>query len=101
MPAPQAAPTPLITFPGTTLIGESVLDTLSTVRPRRIPTVFAPFHAGTKFRVEGRESPPRTTLTFSNMTLLMPDVAYTSSFQSGFMDYFDLGRSARICFMNR
>lgn len=93
--------TPIIEFPGVALRGESVLDTLSTKQPKRIPTVYSPFHAGWKFRVDSRESPPGVTLNFSNVTLLLANVTYEEIYESGFMDFFDLGRSARFCFTNR
>nr|BAV58352.1 hypothetical protein [Ulva partita] len=96
----QARKTPIIEFPGVALRGESVLDTLSTKQPNRIPTVYSPFHAGWKFVVDSREAPPGVTLNFSNMTLLLANVTYDGIYESGFMEFFDLGRSARFCFTN-
>lgn len=98
--AVDAATAP-VAFPGGTIRGESVLDTLSVSQPLRIPTVFAPFHAGTVFSLEARDVPPGTSLTFSNMTLLLPNVTYESIYESGFTDFFDMAGSARVCFTNR
>lgn len=101
MPPHQTKVTPMIGFPGVALRGESVLDTLSTKQPKRIPTVYSPFHAGWTFRVAPRESPPGVTLNFSNMTLMLANVTYDGIYDSGFMEFFDLGRSGRFCFTNR
>ena len=101
VPATEAAAAPLVEFPGVVLQGESVLATLGMRQPRRIPSVFAPFRARTILRVAGREAPPGATLNFSNMTLLLPNVTYDGIYNSGFMDFFELGRSARFCFTNR
>lgn len=87
------------------MLGQSLpaTDTPSgnVAQPRRIPTVFSPFHAGTIFKLSRREVPPGVTLNFQNMTLLLPNVTYDGIFVSGFMEYFELGRSARFCFTNR
>lgn len=101
VPPGDAAEMQLVEFRGVAVQGESVLDTLSVVQPRRIPTVFAPFHAGTKFSVQGRDTPPSTTLNFANMTLLLPNVTYEGIYEGGFLDFFDLRQSARISFTNR
>eukprot|EP00892_Ulva_mutabilis_P007870 jgi/Ulvmu1/5455/UM226_0003.1 len=100
VPASAATPTLIVKFPGVSLRGESVLDTLSAQQLRRIPTVFAPFRAGTIFQVDGQDTPPGVTLNFSNMTLFMPDVIYEDIYTSGLMEYFQFGRSARVCFTN-
>eukprot|EP00892_Ulva_mutabilis_P008873 jgi/Ulvmu1/6358/UM029_0066.1 len=100
VPPSDTNSTPVIDFPGVALRGESVLDTLSTKQPKRIPTVYSPFHAGWKFIVAGKEVPPGVTLNFSNMTLLLANVTYEGIYSSGFMDFFNLGRSARFCFTN-
>lgn len=63
--------------------------------------MFAPFHAGAKFSLQGRDTPPGTTLAFSNVTPLLPNATYAGIFDSGLMEFFDLGRSARVCFTNR
>ena len=101
VPAADASRAPTIEFPGVMLQGESALDTLSASKPKRIPTVFAPFRAGTVFSLAGRQAPPGVTLAFSNMTLLLPNVTYEGIYQSGLMDFFDMGGGARFCFTNR
>lgn len=71
----------------------------------RVPTIFAPEYSGYKFQVQGVEQPPGTILEFRNMTIVMPDAVFDSpetNFQeSSIMDYFDMGTSARVCFLNR
>lgn len=101
VPPSHAQVTPIIDLPGVVLQGESLLDTLSTEQPKRIPTVFAPFHAGWIFRTDSRDAPPGVTLQFSNMTLLLSNVTYEGIYESGLMEFFDLGTSAQVCFVNR
>ena len=91
----------MIQFPGRQLKGRSVIETLSDEQPKRIPTVFAPFYSGYRFEMEGRETPPGTTLHLSNMTILVPNATYENLGTSGIMDYFEFGDSARFCITNR
>ena len=101
IPAAEASLAPEIQFPGRQLKGRSVLDTLADRQPKRIPTIFAPFYSGFKFRLVERETPPGTTLHFSNMTLMLPNATYENLASSGMMEYFDFGQSARTCITNR
>ena len=103
VPASDATPTSTVEFPGVALRGESVLKTppLSVTQPKRIPTVFAPFRAGTVFTLAGRQAPPGVTLNFSNMTLLLPNATYKGIYKSGLMNFFDIGKHSRFCFTNR
>jgi hypothetical protein len=71
------------------------------MQPKRIPTIFAPFYSGFKFRLAGRESPPGTTLFFTNFTILVANGTYENLFTSGMMEYFDFGTAARLCVANR
>jgi hypothetical protein len=101
VPASQAIELPEIAFPGLHISGHSVVDSVSEEEPKRIPTVFAPFYSGCKFRLAERESPPGTTLFLTNLTLLVANGTYESLFTSGMMDFFSLGTAARICVANR
>ena len=101
VPAALATLAPVIQFPGRQLTGKSVIDSLSDKQPKRIPTVFNPFYSGFKFRLVARESPPGTTLHFSNMTLMVQNATYDSLATSGVMDFFEFGDSARVCITNR
>jgi hypothetical protein len=101
IPASQAKDLPPIFWPGREVKGRSVPASDSGMQPKRIPTIFAPFHSGYKFSLAGRESPPGSVLLFSNMTLLMANATYSSFNTSGIMEYFDLGTNARFCFINR
>jgi hypothetical protein len=71
IPARQAKPFPKIHFPGRQLTGHSVLDSVTDMQPKRVPTIFAPFYSGYKFSLAGRESPPGTTLFLTNFTILV------------------------------
>lgn len=99
IPPSEATPTPLIPHPGITIHGTSYVAGPDS--ERTLPTVFAPFHAGTVFRVEDPPTPQGTTLHFSNMTLLMPNVTFNGIYESGFLEFFDIGDTAIICFTNR
>lgn len=101
VPASEAVSAPVLELPGATISGKSVPDNQGANQSKRIPTVFAPFHAGVKFPIAGVQAPPGVTLSFSNVTLLLPNVTYEGIYQSGFLDFFELGQSARICFTNR
>eukprot|EP00892_Ulva_mutabilis_P000789 jgi/Ulvmu1/10710/UM067_0036.1 len=98
IPPSEATPTPLIPHPGVTIRGNSY--TAGPGSERTLPTVFAPFHAGTVFRLADNPTPQGTTLHFANMTLLMPNVTFAGVFDSGFLDFFDIGDTAIICFTN-
>lgn len=63
-------------FPGRQLRGSSVLATTSEEQSKRIPTVFAPFYAGARFELAGRETPPGTTLHLSNITFMVANATY-------------------------
>jgi hypothetical protein len=101
IPASQATILEIIKFPGKQISGESVLDTLTEDQPKRIPTIFAPFYANTRFNLEPRETPPGTTLHLTNMTFMIANATYGSLSASGVMDYFEFGTSARACMTNR
>jgi hypothetical protein len=101
VPAWQAQEVPLITFPGRQFTGHSVLDSVANLHLKRIPTIFAPFYSGFKFKLAGRQSPPGTTLFLTNLTLLVANATYDNLFTSGMMEYFTFGTYARVCFSNR
>ena len=103
VPASVASDSVMVEFPGIQLSGTSTpeLSADGPGLPARIPTVFAPFYAGTRFVLGDRQAPPGVTLHFANVTLLLPNVTYTGVFDSGFMDFFEMGRFARMCFSNR
>lgn len=91
----------MLKSPGPIAQGVSVVDTLDERQPRRIPTVLSFFHTGTKFRIEGSTSPPGASLYFSNVTVLVANASFAYLHSSGIMDFFELGKIARFCFMNR
>jgi hypothetical protein len=101
VPAWQAQEVPVIVFPGRQFTGHSVLGSVANVQLKRVPTIFAPFYSGFKFRMAGRESPPGTAVLFTNITLLVANATYETLFTSGMMDFFALGTLARVCFSNR
>ena len=103
VPASEATDVTTLDYPGVSIRARSVpeLSADGSAQPRRIPTVFAPFHAGVKFALGARQAPPGVTLHISNVTLLLPNVTYSGVFESGFMDFFEMGRFARMCFTDR
>jgi hypothetical protein len=101
IPAWQAKEVPKIVFPGRQFTGHSVLDSVTDEQPKRIPTIFAPFYSGFKFKLAGRDSPPGTTLFLNNLTFLVANGTYEDLFTSGMMDFFSFGTAARMCVSNR
>jgi hypothetical protein len=100
IPAWQAKGLPEIGFPGRQYTGHSVLDSVTEEQPKRIPTIFAPFYSGFKFKLAGRDSPPATTLFLTNLTFLVANATYQDIFASGMMDFFTLGTVSRLCVAN-
>lgn len=88
------------------LVGQSLLNNGGL----RVPTIYAPEYADQRFQLLGVENPPGTILELRNMTFVLPDgvfdaVGPNGSVQalhsSGMMDYFELGKAARVCIINR
>lgn len=67
----------------------------------RVPTIFAPEYAGYRFEVAGVDFPPGAILEMRNMTVVLPGVAFNELDASPLFEYFTMGQSARVCFMNR
>lgn len=65
------------------------------------PTVWAPFRGGWVFRTADHAAPPGTVLHFANITLVLPNATYADIYNSGFMDFLDLGERGHVCFTNR
>lgn len=102
MPAAAATEIGPILFPGKLLKGSSTAqDTQHAPHVVRLPIVYAPFHAGIVFPVQGTASAPGATLHFSNVTFLVSNATYDALGASGAMDFFALGSYARVCFSNR
>jgi hypothetical protein len=101
IPAWQAKEVPAIVFPGRHFTGHSVLDSVTDEQPKRIPTIFAPFYSGFRFKLAGREVPPGTSLFLTNLTFLVANGTYENLFTSGMMDFFSFGTAARMCVLNR
>ena len=105
MPACDATVTAAVWHPGVRMVGQSLIMMEACADGgglrKRIPTVLAPFHAGTKFTLSDHPSNPGVSLHFTNVTLLLPNTTFAGIFESGFMDFFEMGHSSRLCFTTR
>jgi hypothetical protein len=102
IPANQARPTGQIRAAGPIIAqGHSVIDTVDDRQRKRIPTVLSFFHTGRRFVIASSASPPGVSLYFSNMTVLVANSTFTNLHSSGIMVFFELGRIAQFCFLNR
>ena len=103
VPASEATVATTVSFRGVRLVGKSQLEASADgggLR-KRIPTVFSPFHGGTKFNISDHPSSPGVAIHFTNVTLLLPNSTFAGIFDSGLMDFFEMGRFARFCFTDR
>eukprot|EP00892_Ulva_mutabilis_P003297 jgi/Ulvmu1/1339/UM011_0067.1 len=89
VPAWQAVELTEVPFPGVEARGGSRGGGIGP-RSRRIPTVYAPFHSGFRFRIDDDDG-KTAIVNLSNMTILVPNATYEGLGSSGLLDFFSLG----------
>ena len=102
VPAAEAQELTLVTFPGVEARGASMGGGVGP-RSRRVPSVYAPFHSGFKFRIDDSDS-DTAIVNLSNMTILIPNATYEGLGTSGFLDFFSLADGQEqdlVCVQNR
>lgn len=102
VPAEEAEEVQLVSFPGVEARGWSVGSGRGP-RAQRIPTVYAPFNSGYKFRIDDSDG-ETAVVNLSNMTLLMPNSTYEGLGDSGLLAFFGLDGGQPqdlVCIQNR
>lgn len=102
VPAEEAEEVQLVSFPGIEARGRS-MGVGRGPRAQRIPTVYAPFSSGYKFRIDDSDG-ETAVVNLSNMTLLVPNATYDGLGDSGLLAFFGLdGGQPKdlVCVQNR